>query len=280
VTEAEIRAAIQAGTFEGEASIPVSVYDDDGLYARNTWLTEILKSPAHCLNAIKNFDSKKTPAMIFGQALHVRLLEPALYPLKVAVKPDADGRTNLGKQRLLEFKSEHAGKIHISQEDSHTIEQIAFRVLANENARKLLSDGKPEHSLFWKDERTGVRCKARCDYARFDADAIIDVKTTENASLRAFEKSIYNFGYHRQAAYYLSGASKVVGRPITSFIFVAIEKEPPFALALYRLQDAAVERGRLEIDQALDRLAECQKTGAWPAYPEEIQDIALPSFAW
>ncbi len=271
---------ISRGEYEGEAAIPTLVYDADTLYARNTWLGEVLRSPAHAKWSMEHFDSHKTPAMIFGQAVHVRLLEPHLYFNKVAVLPDADGRTKEGKAAKAMFLAAHAGKIAISAQDFEAIEQIAARIFTNDNAARLISGGKAEHSLFWKDERTGVHCKARLDYARFDADTIIDVKTTENAGLVAFEKSIANFSYHRQAAYYTQGAAKILGRPIPNFVFIAIEKEPPFEFGLYRLHDAAMERGQQDVELALDRIAECQKSGQWPGYGEEIQNIAIPSWAF
>ncbi|MEK6880139.1 MAG: hypothetical protein AABY22_11045, partial [Nanoarchaeota archaeon] len=63
-------------------------------------------------------------------------------------------------------------------------------------------------------------------------------------------------------------------------VFIAIESEPPYEVAVYRLMEAAIEYGELEIRNLLLEIAKCQKTGIWPGYADEVQDIALPPWAW
>ncbi len=92
-------------------------------------------------------------------------------------------------------------------------------------AKKLLSAaGKAEQSYFWTDKETGLGCKCRPDYMFDDGSTIVDLKTTTDASLKGFSRSVCNFRYHVQAGFYLHGIEQSTGVRPDRFIFVAIER--------------------------------------------------------
>ena len=103
----------------------------------------------------------------------------------------------------------------------------------------------------------------------------MDFKTTTDASYESFKRTIWNMGYYRQAAYYLDIA-KTNGLPHTDFVFVAVEKAPPYAVALYHMEDAAIATGRREYERLLALYEECLEKNEWPAYPKEPQLMGLP----
>ena len=71
----------------------------------------------------------------------------------------------------------------------------------------------------------------------------------------------------------------LTGDEVEAFIFAAIEKEPPYAAALYILNDEAVAKGRAEAQRLRALYAECKATDTWPAYGESIQVLTLPKWA-
>ena len=60
---------------------------------------------------------------------------------------------------------------------------------------------------------------------------------------------------------------------------VAIEKQPPHAIGLYRVSEAMLANGDKKRALAIDRFCAAQASGAWPAYPAQIQTLQLPAWA-
>ena len=105
-----------------------------------------------------------------------------------------------------------------------------------------------ELSLVWRDEATGVLCKARLDYV--SDNAVYDIKTS-SADPDTFAKSIAAYGYACQAAHYLAGAA-ACGLPARAFRFAVACKRPDkgHPCWIHELDEVTalmgqVERGRL-----------------------------------
>ena len=98
----------------------------------------------------------------------------------------------------------------------------------------------------------------------------MDLKTTRDASPDGFGKSIANYRYHVQSAHYRDGFQ--AGR----FVWVAVEIDPPYAVAVYIDGDEIHARGDGERLSDLRLYAECKASDKWPGYPDEVQNISLP----
>jgi exodeoxyribonuclease VIII len=81
-----------------------------------------------------------------------------------------------------------------------------------------------------------------------------------------------------QSAFYQDGVEVATGGFIKGFVFVAVEKKAPYAVAVYQLDMQGVEAGRVEYKRLLLDLADCKASGKFPAYSERIETISLP--AW
>lgn len=157
--------------------------------------------------------------------------------------------------------------------------RMAESVWGHTSARALLEDqGQRELSVVWDDPDTGTRCKMRADHVAEGISAIVDIKTTPDASKRAFSRTIYQRGYYRQADMYLWGMS-AHGRAYDDFVIIAVEKDPPYAVMPYRIKDKALEAGHDELLILLRRYAQCHRSGHWPGYGEDVQEITLPPWA-
>lgn len=252
----------------------------------NSDLSLFLRSPAHYESIkLKGMKRASTNAQNFGSALHCYILERNLYDIKVAVAPVVDKRTNQGKAAWAAFQIESDGKIIITEEEAMAIEEIGKKVMSYEKDGKpflkdiLLNNGYPELAMFWRDEDTNTLCRAKADYIHHKK-VLVDLKTTQDASPRGFARSIAKYGYHRQAAMYLWGASEITGHKYTDFYFIAVEKEPPYAVAVYKASQSMIEQGYREIKKALADLDSCVVKGEFYSYqvngPEEIN---LPAWA-
>ncbi len=113
-----------------------------------------------------------------------------------------------------------------------------------------------------------------------DGHIIVDIKSTEDAGAAAFQKTIADYGYHTKAAFYLDGVSAVLGANFDDFTIIAVEKTPPFEVHVIRINAPSINEGRALYLNGLKKLKQCQDSGKWPAYPQEITplDIAPWSF--
>src|SRR5690606_10772251 len=101
-----------------------------------------------------------------------------------------------------------------------------------------------------------------------------------DASADGFARAIATLGYDVQAALYQDGIKAVTGRAVP-FYFVAVEAEPPFAVAAYKASNDVIEVGRAKYRGALQLLKWCRENDRWPAYQPngEIETINLPRWA-
>jgi hypothetical protein len=236
------------------------------------------RSPAHFM-ASKITPRAATPAQQLGTMAHLAVLEPAEFTRLVVVAPECDRRTNAGKAAWAEFQASlPADALIATQEQYDAIRRMADAVRANPFAAALLSDGIAEASLLWTDEETGVACKARPDWICSGHAALVDIKTAADASPDAFAKAAGSWRYHVQDAWYTS-AALACGFGQRTFVFVVVETEPPHAVALYTLDEQSQHAGHVRARRALERYAECRKTGHWPAYAEEIKSLTIPKWA-
>lgn len=243
----------------------------------NSELGLLEKSPAH----LKAKIWESTPAMLFGSAYHMAILEQVRFLETYLVAPEINGRTKAGKVQYADLMARVAveGRILIKQENMDRIQAMKKVLRSHTVASGLLTEGKPEVSVFWQDAETGLGCKCRVDYIRESLRAVTDLKTTQDASLNGFRRSIANFGYHRQAGYYLEGLTNATGDMWDTWIFVAQESKPPYGVAVYLLEPEDIQQGWQEAKELLRVYKDCKEKDVWPGYPDRVQTISLPRWA-
>lgn len=222
-----------------------------------------------------------TPALIFGQVFHKLALEPLDFGTEFAVAPAIDRRTKDGKAAWAEFTAAAAGKTVIDQQIFDKASEMVCALYRAPFVKKLL-DGAHELPLFWTDEMTGESCKVRLD-ALSEVDGqpiIVDLKTTADASTDGFMRSAVKYGYDFQAAMYSEGYTQNYGeKPL--FVFIAVEKEPPYSVNILQADEALVNRGYDIYRELIGVYHDCKVSGNWYGYLgayQVINNLALPSW--
>ena len=106
---------------------------------------------------------------------------------------------------------------------------------------------------------------------------IVDVKTTaSSASKSEFERTIWNFGYGVQCAFYLEMA-RACGVPSQHFVFVVVEKTAPYATAVYRFSDEIAEAFRPRMLELVAQYKAYLAEG--PRGYEGVTEIGIPAWA-
>lgn len=247
----------------------------------------VARSPQHYWHSYLNPNREprtETAAMKMGTAIHTAILEPADFHDRYRIMQDViDRRTKAGKEMYQAYvlEAEAVGATLISAADAVIALDVAASCRNHPLAARLLSEGKAEQSVFWTDPETGVLCKCRPDWLMDPTPnhAILDVKSTADASPEAFMRSAYTYRYHVQAAWYLDGVEAATGMKPDSFIFLAIEKDAPYAPAFYFADEDMIAAGRAEYRRALRTYADCLSADLWPGYQQKLVPLSLPKWA-
>lgn len=217
---------------------------------------------------------KASPAFALGSAVHALVLEPHK---NLVVRGPEDRRGAKWKDASL--AADLDGKILLTESDFDLAAEIAGAVRANQVVRGWLAEPwfTAEGSFFATDSETGVNIKCRPDGWIPNGGIVFDIKTTKDASPEGFPREMRNYGYDLQAAFYLR-TLREAGFDARKFIFVAVEKEPPYAVGLHVMTDRYLEHANTRVTRTLEKInaaiAADDYTTGWPM----INDVHLP--AW
>jgi len=258
-------------------------YHADTTRIGKSGLDMIRKSPAHYWAKYldPNLERKEpTAALQIGTAVHHAILEPDEFERRYKVMPEINKRTNDGKAEFAALM-EHAkatGLTFLTQDDLDLCNRMRDSARKHPAARILLEKGVPEDTIFWQDADTGMLCKSRRDWMS-ETGYITDIKTTTDASPREFGRSCINYRYPVQSAFYFDGHKQAFGQAPEGFAFIAVEKEPPYAVAVYYMTKQTYNLGRKEYRQDLNVYAKCIQTNEWPAYGDDFMPLELPEWS-
>lgn len=223
-----------------------------------------------------------TPALRLGAAFHKIALEPETFDQEYIIAPDTDRRTSEGKRIYAAFLEQAAQRTVITYEDVQTIIEMSRALMANPTAKYLVETGLKEQSIFWTDKESGIDLKCRPDIliANDDLHVIVDLKSCNSADTDSFTKECLRLGYDVQAAMYSEGVqTKYPGE--YAFMFIAVEKNPPYAVNIMEMDKLVVDYGYVRFRELLDLYAECKKNNDWYGFngtQNIINKIQLP--AW
>ena len=238
-------------------SVPEDVYHASEGFG-STAIKEANKSLAH-LKVMR--DGKKeisaTLQAIFdlGSATHAAVLEgDSVLNEKFICAPSLDKRTKAGKEAWAELKE--SGKTVLKAEDWEHVMGMRACLYDHPAANRLLTGGNAEVS-YWKRYSENMILKARVDSEV--GDLAVDLKTTKDASPYRF-KSTVKYDYGLQSALYtmVTGAN--------AFVFVGIEKVPPYAFSIVKQGDDIIEMNQKKLGFILADIDAAIESGLWAGY--------------
>lgn len=252
---------------------------------RRSDLWKLKRSPAHFRYAVDH-PAEQNAAMAFGSAVHCAVLEPRQFKKQYMVA-DFDARTKEGK--MWKQQALDAGKILLTKDQAEQINSIVAAIKANPFAKRLLT-GKHETAHFWNDPETGERCKCKtdCETDINGVHYIVDLKTCASAETEEFVRDAVKYGYFMQAAMYSDGVKCHTGKD-SMFVFVAVEKDPPYAVNVLQCGEDEIRLG-MNGDKTgkvpgyrglLALYHKCRTERNWPGYEgfdNQIAQIHLPKW--
>jgi hypothetical protein len=169
----------------------------------------------------------------------------------------------------------------IKQEDLDLARTIRDRIRAKASSRILLDHPNCEYEveLVYRCPQTGLILQCRLDYLikpceQYPNGLVCDPKFVESAEREAFRSAVRRWGYAIQAAWNTAAVQAVFGtedRP--SFVWLAAEKEAPFASKYYWATEGQIAIGDFWMNALLPSVANCLSTGHWPDYGDEFEPL-------
>jgi exodeoxyribonuclease VIII len=250
-------------------------------YACSSLLWEMYQtSPRHARDRMLN-GGDDSDCKAKGSCVHAALLEPERFAAEYAIGPDVKLNTKAGKEEWEAFVAANPGRFHVRGADGVDLLAMRAAVWSHPAARNLLRRRSgTEVSVVWDDAATGVRCKARLDLPCVGIGVLADLKSTRSAARRAFRRSIRDYGYRLQLAFYMEGAA-ARGVAFDEAAIVAVESARPYGVQVFQMDQADLEYGRQQFRAVLPTWAECAALppGAeWPGYPVTPQLISVDEY--
>jgi hypothetical protein len=246
------------------------------------WLL-VSKSELHVKHAHPRFGRARresTDEMEVGQLQHALVLGAGDGIVVVRIVKDDglvadDWRTKAAKQAREMARAQ--GKTPVLQRDIDRAQHAADTIKMRMEESGIALGPMREVVLLWVEtatDGTPVQCRALLDSLDLQRVVVGDLKTGESANPKQFINKCSRFGYHVQAAAYLSAVHGVwpelEGR--AKYEWILAEQSAPYAVALAEPSGAMLACGRALWQQAIDRYARALKTGRWPGYARAVID--------
>lgn len=235
----------------------------------------------------------QTAAMAHGSALDCLSLTPARFAEQYAVCPDtypSEGGTekpwNWNANYCKDWRKtvEAEGREPIKPTDWDAARDAAARLMEDPLIARLFdcSQKQVQCMVEYRDKDTGlvVQIKTLIDlvpdksseWGRF----LADLKSANDAEIRAWEKAVFAHKYAEQAAMYVDAFNAVTGENRDSFLHVVQESEAPYAVARRMLSDEFLTLGRDNYRRALKHYCRCIAEQKFPGYDDMNDNSANP----
>lgn len=263
-------------------------------------LDKIRKAPAlyyeHCLNPKGSREGLKPKKhFLVGTIAHSVVLEPEKLAAEYLIEPVAAPKRPTAAQIKAtspspaaiksidfweRFDQRAAGRKIIPREEYETAQRMREALMQHPAAAYLLeAGGVAEESIFFEEQTTKTKGRIRPDFRSTKFNWLIDYKTAQDASPEAFKKSVTQYRYHVQGAWYTDGAI-ASGLNVDGFAFIVQEKAPPYLVAVYYLGSEEYEIGRAEYLEDCETYQRCLQSGNWHGYPEIMLPLKLQQFKY
>lgn len=258
------------------ADMTNEAYHDHEALSRSDGVCIIDAGPRTAKHKRDHKDDSYIPALVFGTMFHTAMEDLDEFRRKYKVEPQGDKRTKAFKEARTAMYAANPDVTLVSQAEYDAIQDMHSAIERHPQLWDCIGrDGIHELSLFGG--CAGCRVKARPDYLCQSSRTIVDWKTTQDASLRGFTGSLWRYGYWLQPAWYKRLVDEAFDASYT-FLFVAVEKSPPYNVAIYEVASEILSYGAQKMTEACASWAKAVSTDQWQAYPENVQTINAPQW--
>lgn len=231
-------------------------------------LKAFLKSPNHYL--LYKSGMEPTDAMRKGTAVDEFILTPHKFKENYHVLDESEILTQLSSNKnpratkvYKEWLAMQPDKVLLTVDEYEELKKIRASVLSTTN---ILEGTDRQVELTGK--IGGITFRGFADAI---GDAVIELKTTKDASPNFFMRQAYNLKYHLQTAIYLELSGK------SDYFIIAVEKDAPYNCQVYALSKDLIQAGRELLYDGIEKIK--QWNGQPEGYSPHVQLLDLPRWA-
>lgn len=196
--------------------------------------------------------------------------------VEIEIEKDWSGQSNTCKEWVK--TQETAGRTVISIEDKQRAVAANTRLAQDPLVHEYFCESETQVycTADYADKATGlvipfkilidlVPDKSHPDFGR----SLADYKTDRNAAPHAWQRTVFQRGYHVQGAVYLDVFTAATGEDRVEFRHIVQENIAPFEVARRLLDAEYVEIGRQQYIAALRKYCRCLASNVWPGFDDE-----------
>ena len=263
----------------GDPAKPVSQSD----------LKLIAHNPHKWLHGAQDDDS--TVATRFGSLLDCMLLTPHQFQNRYALVPESYHDAKTGELKPWNFnanvckvwREEQAGKECIKGDEFNGASQAVRNLQNDPDISAVLKESSNQVLLTGEYECDNGLVVPVCGLIDVvpTLSALADVKTGVDVSSGIWPRTVFQRGYHVQAAFYLDlfNAAKL-GPKRETFLHICIESAEPFEVGRRVFDSEFIKIGRAKYKAALEIYSRCIKENSWPSYDEPGAWTPIEAEAW
>lgn len=239
-------------------------------------LKYVLESPRAYRHAVDNPPSE-TPAMAFGTAVHMAVLEPERAAVELITAPPeyltATGLLSTAKAAKDWIGTLPADAIVLTPAQRIAIDTVCKHLAEHASAKEWLASAHHrEHVLTWQETSAKIDCKACVD--AWGNGLLLDVKTWAprgRFTPQAFMREALSRKYLGQLGWYFRGL-EAAGQPVHRMGWVVIQSTAPHDVMVLELDVDAFDYAIEEAQEAIDlfHLWSSEGMPAHGAYPEAV----------
>jgi exodeoxyribonuclease VIII len=239
-------------------------------------LKYVLESPRAYRHAVDNPPSE-TPAMAFGTAVHMAVLEPERAAVELITAPPeyltATGLLSTAKAAKDWIGTLPADAIVLTPAQRIAIDTVCKHLAEHAGAKEWLALAHHrEHVLTWQETSAKIDCKACVD--AWGNGLLLDVKTWSprgRFSPDGFMREALSRKYLGQLGWYFRGL-EAAGQPVHLMGWVVIQSTAPHDVMVLELDVDAFDYALEEAQEAIDLFHLWSSDGmpAHGAYPEAV----------
>lgn len=169
------------------------------------------------------------------------------------------------------FQAQNAGALILTPPERDKAIHMVNAIKANPIADRLLFTGDMifERSIIWA--QCGRARQSTPDARSADGERNVEIKTAKTVNPFWFLRDAQRYGYHAQLADQAAAIEYELGKPPRHSYVIAVEKTPPYIVAVYEAIPATLEAGAKLCSIWFDKLQVFEATGQWGGYSNRIE---------
>lgn len=249
-------------------------------------LESISISPLHYKHALEAEDDIDPAAAAIGTVVHDLILKPSTAYSRTLLCPEYNAKSSTERKAHADWLAANGTGFNVvSKAQMELCKTLASKASESACLTKHLaahhpyfkdSESASEVSLVYHMEDLGFTIKGRLDF--IGDGFILDIKTTNKTPTeRNFKRTIWDYGYLFQAAFYTILCRNAGLFEAPDFIFAVVEKEEPHDIVLYRINKLDIAEEIERVYQMFHTYSVCNRTNTWPGLQggDEVRTLSL-----